>query len=290
MAAAAVLKPLGQELLDWLPVVTDLTLIIERDPEEAEAGEVLVDGSVGGHPYRFRLDTGAAMSRVAFDDYTMGFVATAQGPSSGVFKPSSDHLITVPSVQIGPISRQNVTLARAAPEAADVSNLIGMDLLKDFSLHFDFANKRLAVDPTDDVGEGHTFHAMKLDKRLHLYLDVECGQTTASAVWDSGASLTVADTTFVSQHATFFRKAGQSVGKDSTGQEMAASLFVVSGVVIGNTAFPPHRVAAVDLSGVNATIDMPMDFILGYSTLRHAEWLLDFPHRRWALLPTPAVE
>jgi hypothetical protein len=30
------------------------------------------------------------------------------------------------------------------------------------------------------------------------------------------------------------------MGTDSTGQGMTASLFIISGAVIGNTAFPPH--------------------------------------------------
>lgn len=46
--------------------------------------------------------------------------------------------------------------------------------------------------------------------------------------------------------------------------------------------------AGVDLSGVNATLEAPMDLVLGSSTLARANWWLDFPDRRWkvtALLP-----
>jgi hypothetical protein len=42
-------------------------------------------------------------------------------------------------------------------------------------------------------------------------------------------------------------------------------------------------VAGVDLSRVNATIAVPMDLVLGYTTLRHANWWFDFPRRRWAV-------
>jgi hypothetical protein len=35
---------------------------------------------------------------------------------------------------------------------------------------------------------------------------------------------------------------------------------------------------------VNATIDVPMDLILGCSTLRHADWWLDFRRMKWAIL------
>lgn len=264
-----------------------LPLVIELDPEEPEAGTVLVDGSVGGHPYRFLLDTGAATSRVAYDDYTAGFASIDANPSSGVFASNHDVLITVPSVQIGPISRTNFTLARAAAGALHAANLVGMDLLRDFRLCFDFGGHRLEVGQTDRPSKERTWHAIRMRRRFHPYLEVRLGDATANAVWDTGSSLTVADRGFVDRHPTYFRLIGDSIGTDSTGFEVASPLYVMSGVLIGISAFPAHRVASVDLSGVNATLEMPMDLILGYSTLRHADWLIDFPRARWSFLRAP---
>lgn len=50
--------------------MNEFKLIIVPDEEDAEAAEVLVDGTIGGNYYRFLLDTGAARSSVRFDDYT----------------------------------------------------------------------------------------------------------------------------------------------------------------------------------------------------------------------------
>ncbi len=269
--------------------MTHIPLTIVRDPEESEAGEVMVDGSIGGHPYRFLLDTGAATSRVTSDAYTSTFASIEASHSSGVFARRTEDLIMVPSIQVGPISRANIALARVAGGAPNIANLIGMDVLKDFCLQFDFASHRLGVDLTGDLGQGCSFHKLFMDSRFHPYVDVQCGTATAKAVWDSGASLTIVDTSFVKQHPNFFREAGGSTGTDSTGSEMAAATFVMSEATIGNAAFPTHKVAQVDLSGVNSTIEVPMDLILGYSTLRHANWLLDFPRERWAILQMRAV-
>ncbi|HSP09957.1 MAG TPA: retropepsin-like aspartic protease [Candidatus Dormibacteraeota bacterium] len=264
-----------------------LPLVIELDPEEPEAGNVLVDGSVGGHPYRFLLDTGAATSRVAYDDYTVGFASTAAHPSSGVFAPSHDDLITVPSIQIGPISRTNFTLARATAGAQHAANLVGMDILKDFRLYVDFAGHRLEIDGPDRLSNGRSWHAVRMGRRFHPYVEVRLGDTTAQAVWDTGSSLTVADRRFVDRHPTYFTQIGDSTGTDSSGFEAASPLYVMTGALIGASVFPPHRVAAIDLSGVNATLEIPMNLILGYSTLRHADWLLDFPRARWSFLRAP---
>jgi hypothetical protein len=40
----------------------------------------------------------------------------------------------------------------------------------------------------------------------------------------------------------------------------------------------------VDLSHINGPLDQPIDLILGYPTLRQADWLFDFPARRWTLM------
>jgi hypothetical protein len=57
----------------------------------------------------------------------------------------------------------------------------------------------------------------------------------------------------------------------------------MAGPMIGGTVFARHKVAMVDLSQPNAGLEQPMDLILGYTTLRRANWLLDFPARRWTL-------
>ena len=57
----------------------------------------------------------------------------------------------------------------------------------------------------------------------------------------------------------------------------------MTGPVIGQRAFGSHKAVAVDLAGVNSTLEYPMDLILGYPTIRQADWLFDFPARRWAV-------
>src|SRR5689334_10562932 len=118
--------------------MNEIKLIIEPDAEEAEAAEVFVDGTVGGHTYRFLLDTGAARSSVMADDYTSAFACVEQSESSGVFAKSSDEFIMVPDIRVGPISKSNFTLARATQTDPHRGNLIGMDFLKDLRCQFLF--------------------------------------------------------------------------------------------------------------------------------------------------------
>lgn len=261
----------------------ELKLVIKPDDEEAGAAEVFVDGTIGGRPYRFLLDTGAARSSVVSDDYTAAFDTVETNRSAGVFAPTDDALIVVPRIEVGPIVKDHFTLVRASTTNPHVSNLIGMDLLKDCCCHFLFDENRVVVDGTETGGSGAPFQALLLDAKFHPYVEVAFGPSVGSAVWDTGASLTVVDTGFIRAHRDFFREAGHSTGTDATGTAVETPMYVMAEATIGGVSFAPHRVAGVDLSAVNAHIEIPMDLILGYTTLSQANWLFDFPNRKWAI-------
>lgn len=259
----------------------ELTLIIRQDKEEMEAAEVFVDGTVGGNPYRFLLDTGAGMSCIMYDDYTAGFPSAEKRDSSGVFAKSSDDLIIVPSIEVGAISKQNCTIIRTAETNPHIKNLIGMNLLKDYCLHFYFDENRVSVDANDGFA-GKTLDLF-VDPKYHPYVDVGFGNLNAKSVWDTGASITVVDMGFISKYPTFFKEVGQSEGTDATGYTMQTPIYLMAQTVIGSYRFPPHKVAGVDLSQANATLETPMDLILGYNTWSKAHWWFDFPRKKWAI-------
>jgi len=259
--------------------MTEFRLIIQRDVDDPDGAEVFVDGFVDGHPYRFLLDTGSARSAVVFDGYTATFDAAEKNNSSGVFARSSEDLITVPSLEVGPISKQNVQMVRVTGQHPHPRNLIGMDLLKDFCCHFYFDENRVSVNSSEAVASIPALQDLYLDSGFHPYVAVYFGSVLANAVWDTGASITVVDMTFVNAHPSAFESAGVSTGTDATGSQMDTPMFRMAECRIGDYHFPSQRVAGVDLSQVNATIDRPMDLILGYTILSKANWLFDLPRK-----------
>ncbi|MFL5735049.1 MAG: hypothetical protein ACJ78Q_17980, partial [Chloroflexia bacterium] len=158
----------------------------------------------------------------------------------------------------------------------------------DYCCRFLFGENRLllsaACEPGEDDAPEFALLDLLLDRASHPYVSVWFGEARANAVWDSGAGVSVADTSFIQRHPDFFREAGSSEGTDANGRQLQAPMFIMGPVVIGGREFLPHKVAGVDLSGPNATIEVPMDLILGYSTLSNADWLFDFPGKRWAVL------
>ncbi len=261
----------------------EVNLIIRPDDEDAEAAEVCVAGKVGSRGYRFLLDTGASRSCITFDAYTSEFALIGTNTSAGVFAKGSEDVVVVPSIEVGPIVRHDFPLVRSPEHMPGTRSLLGMDILKDFGFHFLFSEGRVLIDPEDMICGMYGFQDLLLDTVFHPYVKVEVGAIEANAVWDTGAGITVVDLTFVQEHPEVFQAAGRTLGTDSTGAQAHTPMFIVDTATIGNRVFSPHRVAGVDLSQVNATIEIPMDFILGYSTLRKASWLFDFPRRRWAV-------
>jgi hypothetical protein len=263
-----------------------LALIIQPDEDDGGAAQILVDGAIDGHPYRFLLDTGAARSRVAFDAYTATFATSATQRSSGVFSSRAYDLITAPHIEVGPISRRDFTLIRAPQHSPDQTSLIGMDLLKDYYCQFLFDQHQLLLDPLDPLEATATPHLSQellLGPRGHPYVEVTIGAVSAKAIWDSGGSITVADLSFVSRHPTQFEEAGYSTGTDPSGTEMRTPVFLMAAMIIDGQEMAPHRVAGVDLSGMNAMLETPIELSLGYTTLCQANWIFDFPRKRWAI-------
>lgn len=263
-----------------------IPLTIITDPGEPGAAEVYVEGMVNGQPRRFLLDTGAAQSSVQSDAQTGPLPIYGTNHSSGVFAPMQDDVVLLDAIELGPIRRHEFPVTRVQGDPAGRGDLIGMDLLREHCCHFRFDQHTLLIDGPLERGPS-AWEPLRFDSRFHPYVEVTCGAETARAVWDSGASLTVADLTFIRQHPALFTESGASTGTDASGAQVETAMFAMAAVQLGGVQFPPHRVAAVDLSAVNATLEIPMDLIIGYNLYHQANWLFDFLNRRWAVTRIP---
>jgi hypothetical protein len=260
-------------------------LIIEPDRDDPDCAEVLVDGTIAGRPFRFMLDTGAARTQVVADEIIAELSSHAEHRSSGVFATGARPLVTVTDVTVGPLTAETLEITRIDAAQPGACSLLGMDVLGRRCCHFRFDAGLLNL-------ERSPAHRADLDLRVvssgHVYVDVAWPGVTARACWDSGAGITIVDQAFLLAHPGLFAEAGTSAGTDGTGAQVQTPTFWMTGARIGGAVFAPHRVACVDLSEVNSTLARPMDLILGFTTLRQADWLLDFPARRWTLTRRPA--
>lgn len=261
--------------------MTEVELIIQPDADEPEAASVFVEGKLNGTAYRFLLDTGAARSNIVLDTVTAALAPVGTHTSSAVLSAAREEdLVEIERLEIGPIVQQQFTVTRSKAGPGTCS-LIGMDILHSWCCDFRFDKNRLGI--TADSSDEAESMPLFMDKGFHPYIDVAFGSAIGNAVWDSGASLTVVNLGFIEAHPNFFVSAGHAIGTDATGSQFETPMYRMSGATMGGHHFPPHRVAAVDLSHINARIERPMDLILGYMTLRKANWCFDFPRNRWKI-------
>lgn len=262
-----------------------LPLIIEPDADEPGFAAVLVDATVAGRPYRMVLDTGAARSQLNADEYTLSLTPARTDTSAAAFGGQvTDPVVTVTDVAAGPLRVASLDVTRSEDQRG---NLLGMDVLGQHRCAFRLDAGVVGLDGDADGGDdgdgGGAWSDLIVGRRGHPYVELAWPGASGLACWDTGAGATVVDRAFWLEHPELFEPIGTSEGTDSQGGQLETTLLLMAGPVIGQRAFGAHKAVAVDLSGVNGTLDIPMDLILGYPTIRQAEWLFDFPARRWAV-------
>lgn len=258
-----------------------IKLQVNLDDESKETAEVYVEGKIEGKPCKFLFDTACAKTTLSFDSFSSQFETIGSQESSGIFGRTEYDLISVDWIDIhGAIIKNNMELARAKKGGLD-RNLLGMDLLKDQRLAFSFNEELVEVNPQQD--KSIKSHDLILDNKFIPHINLVYDSKNYVATWDTGASITLVDTNFIDDHPTMFKPIGAEVGTDSTNAKEETPLYIMEPIIIGNKKFPRHKVASVPLTNVQSASGMSMNFILGFSTLRNAKWLFDFPQRKWSI-------
>jgi len=253
-------------------------LIIEPDPDDPDFATVMVDATVAGRPYRLLLDTGAARTQLDPDEYVSGLSLVGEDSSSAAFGGRvTDPVVTITDLDVGPLRMARLDVTRS--ERA-VGSRLGMDVLGQHCCHFRLDAGVMGLDAPPGI---QAENDLLLSRRGHAYVEVQWPDASGRACWDTGSSPTIVDRGFWIGHPELFEQIGVSVGTDGNGEQAETPLLLMAESVIGQRVFDRHKAVAVDLSRVNSTLEYPMDLILGYPTMRQADWLFDFPAKRWML-------
>jgi hypothetical protein len=268
------IEPIGAYTL----AVRELPLVIERDPDDQDFASVMVDATIAGRPYRLLLDTGAARTQLNADEYTSALLPVGQDTSSASFGGSmTESVVTVTDLAIGPLRLASLEVTRSE---RGLGQFLGLDVLGRYCCHFRLGAGVMGLDAPPGTRADKD---LVLGPRGHVCVEVHWPGASAQACWDTGAGATVVDRAFWLGHPELFEQIGVSIGTDAHGQQSETPLLLMAEPVIGGHTFGQHKAVAVDLSPVNRTLAHPMDLILGYPTIRQADWLFDFPARHWTV-------
>ena len=253
---------------------------IVTDPEDNECAMVRIVAKVEGDEFDFLLDTGAALSRIKNCEYTLYYPKVRTKQSYSVVSQSNDVVIRIPSLRIGSLRKDGVEFTRVDTNDQQ-SNLLGMNVLKDLALFFDFQNNLLDINPENRSRiKGNDLY---MDKNDHPYLSVMLKETVLAATYDTGASITIVDQAIFDTYPEHFEYVSDSKGEDANGNEVKTMTYLLTGLMIDGNLFPPHHVVVLDLAYVNGVIEKKMDMILGYSTIKYFNWWFNFLSKKWSI-------
>lgn len=258
-------------------------LFYKFDDDHMDTAEVWIDGHVNGLEHKFILDTGCATTSLFYNDFSSQFPSRGEREYSSAFGKAMSDYIQIESIGAGPIQEKQIQIARTRDGGND-KNLFGMDLLKNSILHF--LPKDNAVDVLSVRPENIDLKDLYLDSGSIPFVEIDFLDKKAIAVWDTGAGITIVDSKFFNDHRNLFDSGGKTTGTDSAGHTFETEIFLMKPINIGGYKFPAHRIVPLNLNHIGHKTGRGMDFILGYSTLMHANWLMDFPNRKWAITQT----
>jgi hypothetical protein len=227
------------------------------------------------------LDTGSVMTLV-----TDGF---SQYPALGSihFKSASGRVadaavVRVHAIQIDHERWNDVRIGRLPEKAGTRESSVGMDLLGGAPFALNFRDRtELRFKPQKPR---KTYRTLRVAEHGLLVIPLQCGATTTEALFDTGATVTAADTSFILGHPETFKSLGRQMsGVDGTGEKMFVQLYRASALKIGERTFRNVMVVGTDLSMLRDGHESDVQLVLGFNVIRRTDWYLDPPTHTWGV-------
>ncbi len=266
-----------------------LPLLFVRHPVEPDDLQIHIEVGIGRETIRVMLDTGADDLVLPYTGETSRLPAITGGDTrpgygaTGV--PISNDQVLVPRLALGSLTLVNVAAERTSVDSLQTP-LLGMDVLGRYRCHFRFTLGRL-----DIGGKPQSLPAMlplELMRSSRPMVPVTFGDLNVTAVWDTGASLSVLDAAFANDHPELIEITGNTYGSDASGVTFNAPVGRLDRCTIGGVDFEPSTCVVIDLGPINAMLDQPIHMALGTPIMTQADWLFDFPDRTWAITQLPS--
>ena len=254
---------------------------LRDDPDEPGAAEAYVVATVAGREYRLMLDTGGARTTLALDDLTATFarVDVDDELGRGALGPASADTgrAVVPSIALGPLEVRDLVVD-LAPDGSEAPMTLGLDLLRGHRLELRLADLLLGID-TDAPADAE--RPLPLSSRSHPHVVVDWGDVEATALFDTGASVTVVDAAFAAEHPDLLEPLPPSTSIDAAGNRAETPMARMAGCEIGGRRFDASLAVIVPIRGIQQAGEPGFDLALGVPVIRQADWIIDLARGVW---------
>lgn len=244
------------------------------------SGKAYVSCVIDGVKERCFLDTGSAMTLVAnskrFSAYTN--IGNFRFESaSGI--PQQTETIQIGSIQIDDVQIWDRKVGRIHFRGAE--NSLGIDIIgrQPFSVNFN----PQALLKLNTQRPKLPLTTLQVSPHGLLSIPVELDSVEAHAMWDTGAALTTVDQNFILAHPENFKATKNYMnGIDGAGKSFLVQVFRARKLKIADHTFKDVRVVAADLGILREGVHKDIQAVIGFNTIRKANWFFDPKNRLWS--------
>ncbi len=258
--------------------------LLHITPGPFGSGKAYVECSFDGITQNCFLDTGSAITLLP--EHTARHYLPL---GTFAFKGASGRLARSEVIQIeqakldGRIYR-HVRIGRFSDrvQGTEVESSIGMDLLgrQPFALQFrDSPQLHLSAQEPAKL-----YRNLRVAPHNLLEIPLELGSERATALVDTGASVTAVDSAFIRAHPELFRPLKkQTKMVDGAGQSMSVEFYRAKLLRVGERTFHNVVVISTDLRLLREGVSPGLQIVLGFNVLRTTDWYFDPLGKTWAV-------
>jgi hypothetical protein len=122
---------------------------------------------------------------------------------------------------------------------------------------------------------------LPLTSRSHPHVVVGWGDVEATALFDTGASVSVVDTAFAAGHPELLEPLPPSTGIDAAGNRAETPMARLAACEVGGRRFDASLAVVLPIRGIGRADDPEFDVVLGVPVIRQAEWIVDLARGVW---------
>jgi hypothetical protein len=202
---------------------------------------------------------------------------TSPGAARSVRRLPTRGRVVVPSIALGPLDVRDLVVD-LAPEGSDAPTILGLDVLRGHRLELRLADVMLGID-TGATVDGE--RPLRLSSRSHPHVVVGWGDIEATALFDTGASVTVVDAAFAAEHPELLEPLPPSTGTDAAGNRAETPMARIAACEVGGRRFDASLAVIVPIRGIQRAGDPDFDLILGVPVIGRADWIIDLARGVW---------
>lgn len=251
-------------------------LIPHKDLITGELQILTTKLSLNGRPFECLFDSGARHTMVQ-EKFIKDLTVVGTTIGGGISNPNQVTDLVNADLKLGEWQLLNATIGRTPRIPFEC--LVGNDFLIDQSFFIDMNAYKIERFQTD-TSEFKKLNVYKSEIGGHFGFEISVDSQTIQTIFDTGASSTVIDLSFVNQHPEKFKLVKEIDIQDGNSAKLKAGLYLLDSLFLSEEEIHNVEVYALDLSALKTKIPN-IQAIIGLNIIKNYDWFFDLPNKKY---------